>query len=219
MPAAADRRARAVGARRSGRPPCPTPGTRSLDVRRRVRLPGSRVGPVRQLLRARRRPRRRAVRRAAAADDGDARRRARDRDAVPARGARAGRPRRLALRRGRRRAARRSRRRGRRVARRLGRDPRVGARRPARAAPLPGRPGAARLLRGLPRVGHPAAPAATSTARSRSSTGCSAPSCRRVDAAGGSMCAHRDALAAVAAATTTSTGAGSRSPGRRSTTR
>ena len=66
----------------------------------------------------------------------------------------------------------------------------VGARRPARAAPLPRRPESPGQLRGLPRVGHPDAPAATSTARSRSFTACSAPSAQALDAAGGSMCAH-----------------------------
>ena len=73
-------------------------------VRGHLRFPRTRVGPVRHVLRARRRLGRDAVRRAAAPDDRDARGRARDRSAVPAFRSGADRSRRLALRPGRRRA-------------------------------------------------------------------------------------------------------------------
>ena len=128
-----------------------------------------------------------------------------------------GRPRRLALRRGRRRAARRPRRRGRRVARRVGCDPRVGARRPARTASLSGRSRPAGLVRGLPRVGHPAhvrrprrradvPPPVARRARCRRST-------RRAEA-----CARTAARSPRSSRRATSTVAGSRSRAARSTT-
>ena len=139
---------------------------------------------------------------------------------VPARGARAGRPPRVALRRRRRRAARRPGRRGRGVARRLGRDPDLAAR-GATSQPFRYPAGAvrARLVLGLSRVGDPDHVRRRRRARSRSSPTCSAPTRRRLDAVGRQHVRPRRRARRRSSRRTTPTAAGSRSPAPRSTPR